>query len=67
MLASDLTGIGDNHAERLARLYGAEAPNLLGNAGGDELVKAEVQQAVQKEGALPTRGLLGTPQQPSVV
>ena len=52
MLASDLTGIGDNHAERLARLYGAEAPNLLGNAGGDELVKAEVQQAVQKEGAL---------------
>ena len=52
MLASDLTGIGDIHAERLARLYGAEAPNLLGNAGGDELVKAEVQQAVQKEGAL---------------
>jgi glycerol-3-phosphate dehydrogenase len=29
-----------------------EAPNLLGNAGGDELVTAEVQQAVQKEGAL---------------
>jgi glycerol-3-phosphate dehydrogenase len=52
MLASDLTGIGDTHAERLARLYGAEAPNLLGNAGGDELVKAEVQQAVQREGAL---------------
>ena len=52
MLASDLTDIGDIHAERLARLYGAEAPNLLGNAGGDELVKAEVQQAVQKEGAL---------------
>ena len=52
MLASDLTGIGDNHAERLARLYGAEAPNLLRNAGGDELVRAEVQQAVQKEGAL---------------
>ena len=52
MLASDLTGIGDIHAERLARLYGAEAPNLLGNAGGDELVRAEVQQAVQKEGAL---------------
>ena len=52
MLASDLTGIGDIHAERLARLYGAEAPNLLRNAGGDELVRAEVQQAVQKEGAL---------------
>ena len=52
MLASDLTDMGDIHAERLARLYGAEAPNLLGNAGGDELVKAEVQQAVQKEGAL---------------
>ena len=51
-LASDLTGIGDIHAERLARLYGAEALNLLGKAGGDELVKAEVQQAVQKEGAL---------------
>ena len=52
VLASDLTGVGDVQAERLARLYGAEAPNLLGNAGGDELVKAEVQQAVQKEGAL---------------
>ena len=52
MLFSDLTGIGDIHAERLARLYGVEAPNLLGNAGGDELVTAEVQQAVQKEGAL---------------
>ena len=52
MLASDLIDIGDIHAERLARLYGAEAPNLLGNAGGDELVIAEVQQAVQKEGAL---------------
>ena len=52
MLFSDLTGIGDIHAERLARLYGVEAPNLLGNAGGDELVTAEAQQAVQKEGAL---------------
>ena len=52
LLASDLTGVGDVQAERLARLYGAEAPGLLGNAGGDELVKAEVQQAVQKEGAL---------------
>ena len=52
MLASDLTGVGDVQAERLARLYGAEAPGLLGGTGGDELVKAEVQQAVQKEGAL---------------
>jgi len=49
---SDLTGVGDVQAERLARLYGAEAPSLLGNTGCDELVKAEVQQAVQKEGAL---------------
>ena len=49
---SDLTGVGDVQAERLTRLYGAEAPSLLGNTGCDELVKAEVQQAVQKEGAL---------------
>ena len=52
LLASDLPGVGDAQAERLARLYGAEAPSLLGGAGGDELVKAEVQHAVQKEGAL---------------
>ena len=52
MLASDLTGVGDVQAERLARLYGAEAPGLRVNTGCDELVKAEVQQAVQKEGAL---------------
>ena len=52
MLASDLTGIGNVQSERLARLYGAEAPSLLVNAGGDELVRAEVRQAVQKEGAL---------------
>ena len=52
VLASDLPGVGDAQAERLARLYGAEAPSLLGGTGGDELVKAEVQHAVQKEGAL---------------
>ena len=52
VLASDLKGIDDVQAERLARLYGAEAPSLLGGAGGNELVKAEVQHAVQTEGAL---------------
>ena len=52
VLASDLAGVGDVQAERLARLYGAEAPSLLGGTGPDELVKAEVQHAVQKEGAL---------------
>ena len=52
VLASDLTGVGDVQAERLARLYGAEAPSLLGDTGCDELVKAEAQHAVQKEGAL---------------
>ena len=52
VLASDLIGIGDIQAERLARLYGAEAPGLIGVAGADELVKAEVRHAVQKEGAL---------------
>ena len=52
VLPSDLAGIGDVGAERLARLYGAEAPSLLGGTGDDELVKAEVQHAVQKEGAL---------------
>jgi glycerol-3-phosphate dehydrogenase len=52
VLPSDLTGVGDVQAERLARLYGAEAPSLLGGAFDDELVKAEVKQAVQKEGAL---------------
>ena len=52
VLASDLAGVGDVQAERLARLYGAEAPSLLGGTGPDELVKAEAQHAVQKEGAL---------------
>ncbi len=52
VLASDLAGAGDVQAERLARLYGTEAPGLVGSAGEDELVQAEVQHAVQKEGAL---------------
>tara|TARA_Y100000589_G_scaffold117419_2_gene111262 strand:- start:1052 stop:1717 length:666 start_codon:yes stop_codon:yes gene_type:complete len=52
VLASDLAGVGDVQAKRLARLYGTEAPSLLGGAGNDELVKAEAQHAVQKEGAL---------------
>ena len=52
VLASDLAGVSDVQAERLARLYGAEAPSLLGGAGDNGLVKAEVQHAVQKEGAL---------------
>ena len=52
VLASDLAGVGNVQAERLARLYGAEAPSLLGGTGPDELVKAEAQHAVQKEGAL---------------
>ena len=52
VLASDLTGVGDIQAERLARLYGAEAPNLVGDTGERALLKAEVHQAVQREGAL---------------
>ena len=52
MLASDLTGIGDVQAERLARLYGSEALALINGAGAEDLLKAEVRQAVQKEGAL---------------
>ena len=52
VFASDLQGVGDAQAERLARLYGAEARGLIKSMGKEELVKAEVQQAVQKEGAL---------------
>ena len=52
VFASDLQGVGDAQAERLARLYGAEARDLIKSMGKEELVKAEVQQAVQKEGAL---------------
>jgi glycerol-3-phosphate dehydrogenase len=44
--------VGDIQAERLVRLYGAEAPSLFGSADRAELVRVEVQQAVQKEGAL---------------
>ena len=52
VLASDLKGVGDIQAERLARLYGAEALSFAGSVAEERLVKAEVQQAVQKEGAL---------------
>ena len=52
VLASDLKVVGDLQAERLVRLYGAEAPSLFGSADRAELVRVEVQQAVQKEGAL---------------
>ena len=52
VLAGDLTGIDDVQAERLSRLYGAEAPDLAGSAADDGLLKAEVQHAVQREGAL---------------
>ena len=52
VLPSDLTGVGAVQAERLARLYGAEAPGLAGSASDDGLVKAEALHAVQKEGAL---------------
>jgi glycerol-3-phosphate dehydrogenase len=52
VLASDLKVVGDIQAERLVRLYGAEAPSLFGSADRAELVRVEVQQAVQKEGAL---------------
>jgi glycerol-3-phosphate dehydrogenase len=52
VLAQGLAGVNTVQAERLARLYGAEAPGLIQSAGEKELVKAEVQQAVQKEGAL---------------
>ena len=37
VLASDLTGVCDVQAERLVRLYGAEAPGLLRDSGCDEL------------------------------
>ena len=52
VLASDLEGFSDVQAERLARLYGAEAKCFNAIAGEEALVTAEAQQAVQKEGAL---------------
>jgi glycerol-3-phosphate dehydrogenase len=52
VLASDLAGVGDVQAERLARLYGTEGADLIGDTGERTLLKAEVCQAVQREGAL---------------
>ena len=52
MFASDLAGVDDVQAERLARLYGTEAKDLIGATGEQALCKAEVCQAVQREGAL---------------
>ena len=52
VFASDLAGVGDVQAERLARLYGTEAKDLIGATGEQALCKAEVCQAVQREGAL---------------
>ena len=50
--ASELEEMGDTQAERLARLYGAEAVDVVTSAARDGLVSAEVEQAVLKEGAL---------------
>ena len=51
-LASDLKGFSDVQAERLARLYGAEAQCLRASTSDEILVTAEAQHAVLKEGAL---------------
>ena len=51
-LASDLKGFGDVQAERLVRLYGAEAQCLKASTSDETLVTAEAQRAVLKEGAL---------------
>ena len=52
VLASDLAGVGDVQAERLARLYGTEGADLIGDTGERTLLNAEVCHAVQREGAL---------------
>jgi glycerol-3-phosphate dehydrogenase len=52
VLAQDLPVVDNVQAERLARLYGAEAPGLIRSASEEDLVKAEVRQAVHREGAL---------------
>ena len=52
VLASDLTEVADAQAERLARLYGAEAPHLVDDTGEQAMLNAEVRQAVHREGAL---------------
>ena len=48
----DLESIGAIQAERLARLYGAEAVDLVKDAQKVGLLAAEVQQAVFNEGVL---------------
>ena len=50
--ASELEEMGDIQSERLARLYGAEAVDVVTSAARGGLVSAEVEQAVLKEGAL---------------
>ena len=50
--AHHLKGLDDAQGERLARLYGAEASDVVRVAAGTDLVTAEAQQAVLKEGAL---------------
>lgn len=50
--ASDLAGLTGAEAERMARLYGSEAPTVVEASSRDTLVTAEVQHAVLKEGAL---------------
>ncbi|MDG2461474.1 MAG: glycerol-3-phosphate dehydrogenase/oxidase [Luminiphilus sp.] len=47
-----LTPVEGAQAERLARLYGAEAPGVASVAADKGLVMAEVQHAVLNEGAL---------------
>ena len=50
--ASELEEMGDIQSERLARLYGAEAVDVVTSAARGGLVSAEVEQAVLREGAL---------------
>lgn len=50
--ADMLSGVEEASAERLARLYGAEAPGVVSSAGEEGLLAAEVRQAVLREGAL---------------
>lgn len=50
-LATTLKGVDEVQAERLARLYGTEAPELAAAASEKGLVAAEVGQAVLHEGA----------------
>ena len=50
-LATALKGVDEVQAERLARLYGTEAPELVAAVSENGLVAAEVGQAVLHEGA----------------